>query len=283
MATSTLLVNPGYSGLLTIDDKNIRCSDFSVTAEQQPLFYQHILGLRDSIPQGQGSKGDTGELNPQRNLWRPSVQLGRASFNYPATENITLFNAAKKGDDVSGNFVFDCTPMGYDISEAKIGSYKLSVTAGDILTVSAELVGKMLEDTATQEAIFDVTEEKFITWDKCSISMPNIPNSSIYSFELSINNNTIPIYTSGQNNTNLFPYKIRIGVQEVSGSIGFYTKGENLAWLTSSSSPVTIIFATAGFTVNIKALLHPVSRVGSVTPVISTVAFSGVGQALGAA
>jgi len=276
-------IPPGFTGVLTFGNQKIRCTDFSVNPDQQPLFYKHIIGLRDSIPVNNSAKEDIGTINTQRGLWRPSVKLARASFSYPVTDitGIPVFNAAKTGDDIDAIFTFDCFPLTYAISECKMASFGLRVTAGDILTVSSEIVGRVLSDSGTYDDYR--TEEKLITWDECRIQINNF-DAPILSFELSITNEVMPIYTSGQNNIDLFPLKLRIGIQEVSGSISFYTKGsqgKNLEWLTAQTTPVMISFDGGGLSIDINAVFNPVSRVGSVTPVISTITFTGIGKALG--
>lgn len=270
-----MAIQPGFSGNLKIGDTQVACTSFSVTPEQQPLYYNHTYGLRDSG--GGDSKGDGGALNPQRGLWRPSTKLIRASFSYIATNESgnTLYEAAKKGDDINGVFSSDCN-NGYSLSECKVSTFNMSVTAGDLLNISGELVGSIIE-AGGEESVF--SDQRAITWDQCNVSVSG-GGSEIYSFELSINNNCIPIYTSGTNKAGLFPHKIRIGIQEVTGNIGFYSRGMSLAWI-DSASPVAVSFSAGSISASINAILNPITRTGSVTPAISTVTFNGIGKSLG--
>ena len=80
-------IKPGYLGILDLNGQKIRCTAFNVVPRQEPLFYDHIIGLRDSIPSTVfDDKQDDGSLNAQKKFWRPSVKIYQGGISYPMTQ-----------------------------------------------------------------------------------------------------------------------------------------------------------------------------------------------------
>ena len=72
----------GYMGLCEVDGLKIRVSNFNVNVKQEVQFYDHVIGLRDSVPTGFSTKGDVGALNVQKYFWRPGVKIVNGSFSF---------------------------------------------------------------------------------------------------------------------------------------------------------------------------------------------------------
>jgi len=277
-------IYPGYIGLATVDGQRVRCNDFNVNPVQEPLFYDHTIGLRDSIPETifEG-KSDAGELNPQKIIWRPSVKIYQGSISYPLTDELgadPLFALARTGDDFNMTFVYTCNKIARQFTGCKVNSYTFSITAGDFATVQADIMALRMEDVGGST---DYTkEEKIVTWDDVEISgsFGSIP---IQSFSVTINNNCMPIYTAGVNvSKELNPGKIRVGMQQVTGTISFYNKGLSLSFMESIIGPTSIEVKTSdGFEMEINCIFRPQERTASVSPIISALPFVGVDKALG--
>ena len=62
-----IIANPGYMGYAQVGSYKIRCTDFNVYLKQDNIFYDHTIGLRDSVPDDiLTSKGDNGSWNVQK-------------------------------------------------------------------------------------------------------------------------------------------------------------------------------------------------------------------------
>ena len=273
-------LNPGFMGIATIGSSSIRCTDFSVNIKQEPVFYDHTIGLRDSIP---GSifdgKGDVGAYNPQKIIWRPGVKLVQGGFTFPWTDTNQvkdLFDIAKRGDTMDDfSFGYSCD-FGRTFSGCKMNSFSVKAAAGELITTTIDFIGKDMVDGNGSAGYKNI--EKLITWDAASISLSGFDNTYMSYFEFTINNNCIPIYTSGGNNNDaLSPYDIRVGMQMVTGAISFYT-GKELKFLEEQINPSTINFSCQdGLSFSMDVILKPLEQNAAVNgPIIRTVAFVGV-------
>jgi hypothetical protein len=277
-------INPGFLGIADIGTKRIRCNDFNVNLKQEALFYDHTIGLRDNIPtylfEG---KGDTGQLNPQKIIWRPGVKICQGGIGfYMDEDNVsTLFDEAKRGSDFDMSFTYTCNDIKRNFYGCKVNNYTFSVTASDIATVSADIMAMDMEDSTGIDLYTE--ERKIVTWDDIKVIVDGVGDIPIQSITFSVNNNCMPIYTAGANNDNsLSPLKIRVGMQEITGTISYYNKGDSLKFFEDVISPSTInITSSDGYSVNLNVIFKPQERAGSVSAVISPLAFVGVDFALG--
>jgi len=298
-------IQAGYTGIATIDGSAIRCSEFNVNATQTVEFYNHIVGLNDSLPAtGDGTKGEVvGTIQTQRRIWRPSTINIGGGIGYPATtsssgsSNIsTLFTHAKFGTFFDIDFQYYCDPptgrKARTFTDCRINSFTFSVTAGDILNIGSDVLCKKVVDSDIGSATVFTTEEKFITWDKVLITLTDtdsetgITDEIIRGFELNINNNATPIYTAdpfaSPADNDLLPFDIRIGTQEVSGSLSLYLKQGNDAITTTLVSPQTLTVSAEGFTTDISVVFETREIPGNIGPVLTTIPFVGVDKAFGA-
>jgi len=286
----------------------IRCTDFGVNLEQDVKFYEHTIGLRDTIPtngaQTKGEQTDPVDVNYQKYFFRPGVKIIRGSMGFPATiENLeTVFYLAKTGQNFKLTFYYDCN-IKREYTKCKINSFTFNATAGDIITVTLDIIGRFITESYNKHTDYTVIQ-KLITWDvvKPTIIL-NVLNSSgtvvhttltdpIKTMEFTVNNNCIPIYTSGGNSKNsLFPLDIRVGMQEVTGSLSYYIKGTGINALSPNATTSTIKIYMEDpdalpdpfvFDHTLNVILKPIQRSGAIGAVISTLAFVGIDHALGA-
>ncbi|MFA7219546.1 MAG: phage tail tube protein [Synergistaceae bacterium] len=276
-------VKAGYMGIADIDGQKIRCTEFSVNPKQEPLFYDHIVGLRDSTPDVDGGvfqgKADIGALNAQKIIWRPGVKTFQGGMSFPLTDlsGASLFNYARTGSNFILSFQYDCNEIGRTYSFCKINSYTFSVSAGDICNVQVDIMAIECVEQIIESVYEEV--EKLVTWDDVKLDALGTPASS---FTFTINNNCKPIYTAGVNEERkLSPAKIRVGMQEITGSMTFYNKERDLSFMDSITDPTTISLAAGPLETELNVIFKPIEISGRSGPVLSTLAFVGVDHALG--
>jgi len=226
-------------GICEIDGLKIRVSDFNVNVKQEVSFYDHIIGLRDSVPKGLSTKGDAGNLNVQKYFWRPGTKICTGSFTFPATVfNLQkTFDLARNGDEFKLTFHYACDDVARVFDKCRVNNFTFTSTAGEVVTVQVDVMGRYIEE-GTGTLRYD-TPEKLITWDQVEITTDS--TNPVQMFTFSVNNNCIPIYTTGGNvNRELFPKYIRVGMQEVTGSVVYYIKGIDYEDLDKDTDSDTI-------------------------------------------
>lgn len=276
-------VLPGYIGILDSSYGKIRCSEFNVVREQNPLFYDHTIGLRDTIPQGNTTKGEGEDINLQKTIMRHGTKIisGSFSFNPDESTSIPFFEEAKRGTDLDMSFGYICSTAstnGFNFSLCRVNSFSLTATAGDIVSVSVDVMGKIAESTNITTDYSDA--KKLITWDKVSVIGKTIGVvSGVQAFSLNINNNLMPIYTANSNyDENLLPLKLRVGMQEVTGSITIY--GVQASDFTISNEE-EIELTVGDFSTPINLVFNTYRPEGLVGPIITTIPFVGIDRAFG--
>jgi len=290
-------VNAGYRGIAIIGDKKIRCGDFSVNQIQEPLFYNHVIGLNDTIPTDSSTKGEeVGVIQIQKKFMRPSTITIQGGMSFPAAKTDSddvnfqdIFNYAKYGNYFDINYKHFCE-SGRIFSDCRINTFDFNVTSGDTVNINIDVMGKDMENSDVLETY--TAPEKLVTWDEITFVFDgdtgglNVTDS-IQSFQFSINNNVTPIYTAKPNPEdpevtykNFLPKDLRLGMQEVTGSITIYVKqGRDFLDTLTESGVLTITCST--FTTPIYAVFNPKQIPGLVGPVIITIPFVGVDKAFG--
>jgi hypothetical protein len=276
----------GYMGLCILDGLKIRVNDFSVNVKQEVEFYDHIIGLRDSLPSGLNTKGDTGRLNVQKTFWRPGVKICTGNISFPATtKNLQkTFDLVKTGDDFELIFTYSCNDVRRTFKFCKISSFNFTVTAGDHAVIQLSIMARdMTEGTGSSRL---TSPEKLLTWDQIGIT--SISSHKIQMFSFVVNNPCIPIYTAGTNSSNdLFPKKIRVGMQSVTGSIVYYIKGISYTDLDKDTGINTINIkisdkCSVTFNESLCVVYKPIERGSNIGALLHTLPFVGIGKALGA-
>jgi hypothetical protein len=283
-----LTIVPGFMGYAEIGSYKVRCTDFNVQLAQKPVFYDHIIGLRDSIPTDiLGSKKDDGMFNEQKIFWRGSTKIVEGTINFPMTSESAdaFFSEAYSGDEFDMSLYYACD-KGADFKSCRVNTYSFTATAGEGVNVSVGIMGKE-EDIGGSPS--EYTEaEKIITWDSVSISGTDF-DDAIMSFEFTINNNCIPIYTSGTNNTDtgststkLLAHAIRVGMQTVTGSVTFFNDYGPAEVYVEDATEKTISIDVGGraFAAELTVVFEHPQRTGQVSPYIKVIPFAGVATAV---
>jgi len=275
------IVNAGYMGYAHVGNAKVRCTDFNVKLTQNVLFYDHTIGLRDSIPQTiLGSKGDGGEWNEQKIFYRPGTKIVEGSISFPFA-NAAFFKEAYTGDNFDLDLYYSCY-TGKTFTDCKVNSYSLTATAGEGGSVSITVMGVNVKDLGAPDIYSD--PEKIISWDEIKIVGAGV-TEGIVAFDFTVNNNCIPIYTAGANvgtgaDSALLVKEIRVGMQEVNGSVSFYNDLGPEDEFVEDTEPRDITIHAGTFAARLKVLYQYPERAGSVSPYIRTIPFVGVGHAV---
>jgi hypothetical protein len=280
---------PGYKGKLNIDDIDVRCTSFGVNPTQTALFYDHVIGLRDTIPTDDSTKGVIDEAstdtNIQKRIWRPSVRSIAGGLSFPATENSLnkFFELGRYAQYFDFSFLYYCGSEDNtrEFEDCRVNNFDFSVNAGDIVQISVDVMGKKVTTTTSYSNY--ITPEKLITWDQCGVTVNNAPFSVtpnlIQGVNFKINNNVQPIYVAGTpsiNDDSLNPYDLRVGMQEVTGNLIIYLEAGQEFIPISLTTPATITISIPGSNIEITAVFQTNSMEGVVGPVSTSLPFVGV-------
>jgi hypothetical protein len=283
---ASTIINPGFTGILNVGGTLIRCTSFGANTTQDAQFFNHVIGLNDTIPGNNATKGESvGSRQIQRYIWRPSVIGLGGSMSFPATEYhiSTMFQEAKNGSYIpSLKYVYYCSSSGnntIEFKECRVNGYDLSIQAGDILNITVDIAAKdAIESNSNAPS---TTSEKFITWDKCAVTATGL--TDIRGFSFKINNNIQVIYTnqaSGSQSTytSLLPYDLRIGMQEVTGTVSVYLQ-QGQRFIPSQLAQTSLVtFIAPGLTVSMNVVYFTSQLEGVVGPVVCDLPFTGVGM-----
>jgi hypothetical protein len=265
-----MAIHMGYMGYCKIAGVNLACTSLSITKKTDPLFYDHIYGLRDQAGTGpesvKGDGGDGGFVSRQKGIYRSSRTTSSGSASGPLLKGHfkELMDTAIKGEVVAADFGLYFGKK-KALLNAFITSLTIDVKAGEAASFSVELIGTDIEDLESPPEV--VACEKIITWDKCGIASEL--TGDVMSFSLSISNPAIPIFVSGADDT-LGPKEIRIGIQEVKGSISVYEATE---WPGGEISGIT--FTVDGASYVLSATYSGPTNSPSTGPFVSTIPFTG--------
>ena len=280
------VVRPAYSDVnnpILTPDINVRCSEFHVDVSQEVKFYNHIIGLRDSTPATIfDSKGDVGAHNKQNIFYRGGVKLCQGSVSFPMSElgGKAFLNPAIYGDDFNLVLNYYCQRL-RTYAFCKVDTYAISATAGDVPTVSVGIKGvSLIEDVMATVHPPYTANERLLTWDDIIITGLA---GNILSFDISVNNACKPIYTAAETTIALSPLKLRVGIQQVTGSFTFYSPdgpaAKYIEDITNTSQDISIQFGDL-FIIKLKILFPYPEINGGIDKIVHTYKFVGTDIAI---
>lgn len=199
----------GYLGSCSIAGANLACTSMSVGYDLKPGFYDHVIGLKDT--NSSGSKGKGGHQDVQKHFWRWTPGVAKVSVSGVGTPGAleSLWDAAFKGDEISAGCTFWKGGTSKGVSEAYISNLTIDCQAGDNMNFSVEVIGKKLTGKGGNE--FNCS--RLVTWIDANVGSSI---GEVYGFSISINNPIKPVWTS---NEGYFADDLRIGIQEITGSV----------------------------------------------------------------
>jgi len=262
-------IKAGFMGIGKVGGGKFRATDCSIANNQKAEFFDHVIGLNDTDT-GSATKGEAvGSIQKQKVLMRPGVWNVGGSLSYPATENSAglFFDYAKDGSYFDIEFVYACKDAGRKFKDCRMNTLDISCSAGEMLQISVDVLVKNIEEGGS-DAKYE-TAEKFITWDKVEIG--GAPGD-VQAFNISINNNLIPIYSA---QPELSVRDLRVGMQEVTGSVTVYLK-KGILSIDASTVETSLSFECPGLSFDCKCIFLPSIPQGSVGPMVTTIPFIGI-------
>ena len=283
-------IRPGYMGLATINGLRIRCTSFTVNPNQDALFYDHVIGLKDTIPADSSTKGENlgpTYANTQKRIWRPSpISIG-GGISFPATDNNlrNIFLLARYANYFDLDFMYYCKngTTGQEcrrFKDCRVNDFDFSVTSGDIVNVSMNVFAKNIEENVP--FYHHTTPEKLITWDQSPVVVTSpsfvINHLHVNGINFKINNNVQNIYVARNISTtdSLLPWDLRVGMQEVTGSLNIYLESGYEFIPINLASPSVIQISFPGMTLSMSVVFKSNQIEGQVGPIITQLPFIGV-------
>jgi len=275
-------VYPGYMGLADIGGTLVRFADANIVATQSVEAPDLIMGDYDRDAYVYGKIEVGGSISgPVTETFSSAVggsvwdwATDRDDCGNPTEKDMNLYYFCGGTENTSRSF----TGM-------LVNSVNFSCSAGDIAQFSIDVMGRSAGPWGSGDPPPFTTVEKLVTWDKVSVSISGstefAPAVDVgYSnFDFTVSNNLEAVYSLGQ--ANLFPYDIVPGLRQISGSISVYNVPSSNGfdrWDDYDATPIgTIQFNIGTLVVNAKVRFHRVEPANSVGPIMSTVAFTGVG------
>ena len=278
-------VRPGYMGIARIGSHTIRCTSFDVNPNQSSSFYDHVIGINDTVPSTSATKGEALHTRKtQKRIWRPSVIEVSGGMAFPATVAggggtavLDVFSLAAYADYFDLDFWYYCN-IGKSFKNCRINTFGFDISAGGILNINLSVLGMNIIDSGFEP--MKKVSEKLVTWDTVKITVDNyspIENVLITGFNFEINNNLSNIYTNGPISPgSLKPHDIRAGMQSVSGSIRiFLDQGQEFIPINAIDySEIKIESPVLNTTIH--AVFQSNQMSGSVGPIITELPFVGV-------
>lgn len=284
------VISPGFTGILDSDGLKVRTTSFSLNTTQDSQFFNHVIGLNDTIPATSATKGEAlGTRNIQRYIWRPSVISLGGSLSFPATENSikSFFDRAKDGDFIPElNYQYYCSQAsdynGIKFKQCRINGYDFSIQAGDILNIGVDIVAMDAEPEKTVTVETSRFSEKLITWDMVNVSVVSATVPIIKGFSMKINNNIQTIYARGadadqSNYKSLLPSYLRVGMQEVTGTVSVYMSQGQRFMPLNEQTPAIINFSAPGLgAIKMQVVFFTSQLEGITGPVICELPYTGI-------
>ena len=277
------LVNAGYMGWLDVNGKQLRITDSSLVAKQEPQSPDLMGGNWDRLAWNFGKVEISGTVSGpideffdlSGGIWDWATKrdsCGAMLLNNPVT------------------VYYYCDSVGQEgmlFPQLLVNSMTISCAAGDVAKFSLDLVGAGEISYVAYEHPTQLNDAKLLTWDKVAAAITNIGQSAgtigtanMSNFEFSINNNITAQYALGQ--PNLFPFALVTGIRTITGSFSVYNITGPLGrdkWDNYSAAPHgEISFSLANQTFSpIYAEFHRVTPAGQVGPIVSTINYLGIG------
>lgn len=276
-----------YMGHFELDGTLYPCSSLAAKIESNPIFYDGIIGIRDSCSpsatKGDGGDSDWGTSQHQKRTWRMSPWNMSANFSGPVFVDggrmaafIKLVNYAAHCKTISdAAATFWKNGHGYSITDAFISNLTLNCTAGGTADYSVQMVAKDMEYVTnggheTPDCL------KLVTWDVCGITSSVIPEDFIQSVSLTISQPITPVYTADNGNPDfpLKPTDLRAGIQVVSGTVAVYGFDD---YYDLEQDTITVSINNVDLSFNVTYSPPEVQGTAGTAPVVFNVPFYGAG------
>jgi hypothetical protein len=275
-------IHPGYMGYANIGGTNVRFADANITARQDVLIPDMVMGNFDRAAYTFGKVEVGGSISGPvtesfaagaGSIW--DWAFTRDSCGALTAKDVSLYYFCG-GDNGSRTF-----------PQVLANNCTFSCAAGDVAQFSVEVMGATAPTWGGGVSGNTITTtEKLLTWDKVGVSIASggvsVPTNALLSnFEFTINNNVQAMYaiTDG---SNYFPTALVPGLRTITGSISCYDPQafngvDGYDNFEADGGRSTISFSIGSTSVSFKVQFHRVEPTLSAGPIVATVAFTGAG------
>jgi len=291
-------VHPGYRGLANVGTIGpVRFADASLAARQE-------MNAPDII---------MGDWDHDAYVYGP-IEVG-GSMSGPVTETFVaggdggILEWACKRDGECGTLAehdltlyYYCGGTGVrsrTFESLLVNSMGFSCAAGDVANFTLDFMGKYAGPWSDTDPPHFKTAEKLITWDKVNVEITAQGDAGVpgdyaalaYSnFDFTVSNNLEAVYalnagSQGVGFPDLFPFEVVPGLRTITGTISVYDTHQfdgADTWDDYEAANVsTLRFtlsagAVGDIVIDMNIRFHRIEPASSVTPIVSTVGFTGV-------
>ncbi|MFA7219221.1 MAG: phage tail tube protein [Synergistaceae bacterium] len=284
-------IRAGYMGYANIAGANaIRFSDANLAVRQEVNAPDLVMGNFNRMAYVYGPAQVDGSISGPvtenfaaggtSSVWGWATTRDACGLLTANTVDLYYFCGSATGSEAARSF-----------GEMYVNSVTFSCSAGDIAQFSIDVLGAGDPTPPAwipgSSGVSGAAEEKLLTWDgiDLTVSGPNAPTSTVYSnFEFTLSNNLEPVYAM-HSTANYYPFDVVPGLRTISGSLSAYNvpSGTDGAYgyddpLNAASSRGTVSFSIGALTIECYVKFHRVEPTASVGPIVSTIAFTGVGE-----
>jgi len=279
-------IHPGYMGTATVAGISaFRFESASINAKQAFEAPDMVMGHWDHAAYHPGKIDISGSISGPAT--ENFASGGASSLWGWAVTRGTCGGLSEKNIDIS--YFCDTTAKSRSFPNCLVNQVSFSCTAGDNAQFTLDVMGYTEPVWGTTGPTLNTDTEKIITWDNTGVTITSgtgliVPVDALLSaFEFTVGNNCAPYYSLTQA-TGYYPTAIVPGLRTITGSITAYDPQEfngalgfnNPTW-DADTARATISFNIAGTTFDMKVQFHRNETTLSTGPIMSTIAFTGVG------
>lgn len=291
-----MAIHPGYMGVADIGGTKIRFADASITARQDVMIPDMVMGTWDRSAYNFGK-----------------VEIG-GTISGPVTDSFaagvgSVWNWATTRDECGAltekelKLYYFCDNAASDralrtFPNMLAQSMNFSCAAGDVAQFSMEVIGAQVPVWGNTSSPLNTVVEKLVTWDvvQTAITAGDIlitDDALLSNVEFTIANNVEAVYAMNQTvSTGFYPAALVPGLRTITGSVSCYDPqvfdgvfGYNTREPTSGgggwdadAGRAQIAFTLGATTITFNVQFHRIEPALGVGPIISTVGFTGVGD-----
>lgn len=276
-------INAGYMGLAQIGGATLRFSDASISAKQEVVIPDLVMGDYDHDSWYYGPISIDGSISGpideafSGDIWTWATSRGSCG-ELTDQELIISYFCSQGGTN------------GLRVPQALANTLTINATAGDVANFSVDVIGSGKDGNDPEfgnQTLSDTDTRRLVTWDKLGLTITGndgivFTDEVISAFEISIANNVTPAYSLGSGT--LWPTELIAGIRTITGSITVYNipagPFDMVSWdnySTNSIGTVSFNLGTGG-TKSVNVRWHRISPTATPGPVTATMAFSGVGH-----
>lgn len=279
-------INPGYMGWAKFGDTQFRFESSSVAAKQEINAPDLVTGYWRRMAYNYGKIDISGTISG------PVTE----SFSAAGTgmwDKATTRGSCGELDEESLEIHYFCSTDSnstWSWPAAKVNSLTFSCSAGDVANFSMDIIAAQAGTVAPEAGTFEDIE-KLVTWDKVTLEVApggdagqTFDQTNFSNFEVTFANNVEAHYAMKNTESDLYPFALVDGITTITGSLsvynipGMYGADNWDAYATGNIGTLSFNVGSGIQTLNVR--WHRVEPAASVGPIISTVAFTGVGKQL---